>query len=43
MVSRHNNRYENEIFVISDVTKDGCKKLIYAIYEWKISQDKISE
>ncbi|MAS82287.1 MAG: GTPase ObgE [Legionellales bacterium] len=36
-------KYENEIFVISAVTKDGCKKLIYAIYEWIISQDKISE
>ena len=36
-------KYENKIFVISAITKDGCKKLTYAIHDWIVSQDKISE
>ncbi len=36
-------KYENKIFVISAVTKEGCKKLTYAIHDWIVSQDKISE
>jgi len=36
-------KYENKIFVISAVTKDGCKKLTYAIHDWIVSQDKASE
>jgi len=36
-------KYENKIFVISAVTKDGCKKLIYAIHDWIERQEKIRE
>ena len=36
-------KYENKIFVISAVTKDGCKKLTYAIHDWTSSQEKVSE
>jgi GTPase len=35
--------YSNRIFVISAVTKDGCKKLTYAIHDWVSSQEKSSE
>jgi GTPase len=36
-------KYENKIFVISAVTKDGCKKLTYAIHDWTSSQERVSE
>lgn len=32
-------KYKNKIFIISAVTKEGCKTLTYAIHDWTVKQE----